>query len=222
MHKIADDVFHIPLMPRNLINCYVIGGVLIDAGIQGSGRKILKSIEGHNVTKHALTHAHADHQGASKKICKKLNIPLLTSQIEQSNAETGFATRNYPNPNALIPRLQQKLWAGPGHKVDQILHEGDMIGGFEVIDTPGHAPGHISFFRRRDGVLIAGDTMINMSFLTTLAGLRLPPAAFTTDREQNIASIKKLHALKPRIICFGHGPVLRDMQKFDDFVGKLA
>lgn len=222
MHKIAEDVFHIPLMPRNSINCYLIGEVLVDAGIKSSGRKILKSLKRHTVTKHAITHAHADHQGASKEICTKLGIPLLASQIEQGNAETGFATRNYPNHKSLLARFQQKFWAGPGHEVSKTLHEGDMVGGFEVVDTPGHAPGHISFFRRRDGVLIAGDTMINMSFFTTLAGLRLPPSAFTTDREQNIASIKKLHALKPHIICFGHGPVLSDMNKFDDFVGKLA
>lgn len=96
-----------------------------------------------------------------------------------------------------------------------------MVGSFEVVDTPGHAPGHISFFRRHDGVLIAGDALVNMNLLTTKVWLGLSPAAFTTDQQQNIQSIKKLHALKPKIICFGHGPVLRDMEKFDDFVRQL-
>lgn len=221
MKQVAENVFQIPLMPRNSINCYVIDDVLVDAGIKSSGKNILKEIEGHQISKHALTHAHADHQGASKEICMRLGIPLLSSEIERENAESGFATRNYPDRDGLIAKFQQKFWAGPGHSVDQTLKEGDMVGSFEVIDTPGHAPGHISFFRRHDGVLIAGYALVNMNLLTTKVGLGLPPAAFTTDQQQNIRSIKKLHALSPKIICFGHGPVLHDMDKFDDFVRKL-
>ncbi|MCF4097725.1 MBL fold metallo-hydrolase [Maritalea mediterranea] len=221
MHEIAPAVFQIPLMPRNAINCYLIDDVLVDAGIKSSSKKILKALKGHEVSKHVLTHAHADHQGASKDICTRLGIPLLTSEIERDNAESGHATRNYPERDSLIARFQQKFWAGPGHKVDQTLKEGDRVGSFEVVDTPGHAPGHISFFRRADGVLIAGDALVNMNLLTTIVGLGLPPAAFTTDQQQNIQSIKKLYALKPKIICFGHGPVLRDMGKFNAFVRKL-
>jgi glyoxylase-like metal-dependent hydrolase (beta-lactamase superfamily II) len=221
MKQVAENVFQIPLMPRNSINCYVIDDVLVDAGIKSSGKKILKAIEGYQISKHALTHAHADHQGASKEICMRLGVPLLSSEIERENAESGYATRNYPDRDGLIAKFQQKFWAGPGHPVDQTLKEGNMVGSFEVIDTPGHAPGHISFFRRHDGVLIAGDALVNMNLLTTKVGLDLPPAAFTTDQQQNIQSIKKLHSLSPKIICFGHGPVLRDMGKFDAFARKL-
>lgn len=47
-----------------------------------------------------------------------------------------------------------------------------------------------------------------MNLLTTAVGLHEPPDLFTLDRMENVRSIKKLADLHPRILCFGHGPVL--------------
>lgn len=208
-------------MPRNSINCYLIGDVLIDAGIKGSHKKIMRALEGRTVSAHALTHAHGDHQGSSASICKALNIPFWVSEGEKEIAESGDVSRDTPNPNHWILSYQDKRWAGPGHPVDRILKEGDEIAGFKVVDSPGHSRGHISFFREEDGVLIVGDTMVNMNLITTIPGLSKPPRIFTTDPDQNVESIKKLASLKPKIICFGHGPVLTDPQKLERFVRKL-
>ncbi|MEJ7828487.1 MAG: MBL fold metallo-hydrolase, partial [Segetibacter sp.] len=70
-------------------------------------------------------------------------------------------------------------------------------------------------------LLIVGDTLVNMNLLTTFVGLHEPPALFTSDREQNIKSIKKLAALNPEILCFGHGPVLLNTGQFEHFAKKL-
>ncbi|HYD19851.1 MAG TPA: MBL fold metallo-hydrolase, partial [Flavipsychrobacter sp.] len=94
-------------------------------------------------------------------------------------------------------------------------------GGFTVIETPGHASGHISFFREKDGVLIVGDVLTNMNLLTTRVGLKEPPNIFTASAEKNQESIKKLFELRPRILCFGHGPVLYDSKKFATFMNKV-
>jgi glyoxylase-like metal-dependent hydrolase (beta-lactamase superfamily II) len=59
-------------------------------------------------------------------------------------------------------------------------------------------------------VLIAGDVLVDMHMLTTARGLHEPPAHFTADPRLNRQSIKKLAALKPKVICFGHGSVLHD------------
>ena len=163
MKQIAKDVFQMPLMPRNSINCYLIEDVLIDAGIRSSANTILKNIKNHKVNAHALTHAHADHQGSSNEICKKLNVPLWCSAGEKANAESGNVTREYPNQNHLITKLQRAFWAGDGHTVSRTLYEGDIVGGFKVVATPGHSSGHISFFREHDGLLIVGDVMTNMN-----------------------------------------------------------
>jgi len=222
MKEIAPNVFQIPLLPRNSINCYLIDDVLIDAGIRSSSAKILNAIKNHKISKHALTHAHADHQGSSKLICETLNIPLWTSELEKENAESGNVTSEYPNTKHLIARFQQRYWAGEGHTVSHVLKEGDSVGSFTVIETPGHAKGHISFFREKDRVLIIGDTLVNMNLLTTTVGLNQPPSIFTTDKLINIESIKKIAALKPKILCFGHGPVLYDNGELEKFLGRMG
>ena len=221
MKKIAENVFQIPLMPRSSINCYVIDDILIDSGIRSSGNKILKAIKNTAITKHVLTHAHADHQGSSDFLCNTLNIPLWASELEKENAESGNVTYEYPNSNGLIAKFQQKNWAGKGHKVSQVLKEGDAVGSFTVIDTPGHSKGHISFFRETDRVMIVGDVLVNMNLVTTIVGLHQPPDLFTTDKKKNMESIKKIAALKPKILCFGHGPVLFDNGELEQFMSRM-
>jgi len=46
--------------------------------------------------------------------------------------------------------------------------------------------------------------------LTTAVGLHLPPKLLNVDQEQMLASVRKLVALEPAVVGFGHGPVLRD------------
>ncbi|MFD2943213.1 MBL fold metallo-hydrolase [Flavobacterium notoginsengisoli] len=221
MKHIAKDVYQIPLFPRNAINCYLIEDILIDAGIRSSANTILKALKDKTVNKHALTHAHADHQGSSKVICETLNIPLLCSEPEKEFAKNGNVIEEYPNPNHFISKFQKNFWAGKGHPVSQTLKEGDQIGGFTIIETPGHSSGHLSFFREKDGVLIVGDVMTNMNLLTTKVGLHEPPSLFTADQETNRKSILKLASLKPKILCFGHGPVLfnnGELEKFKNLI----
>lgn len=223
LRQIAPEVFHIPLMPRNSINSYIIEGTLVDSGIRSSYTTVKKAIGKIPVYQHILTHAHADHQGCSDQICAEFGIPLLCHPNEVLRTETGMVTIDYPTPQHWVAKLQQKYWAGQGHKVDKMVVENDTIGNFRVIETPGHSAGHISLFRERDGVLIIGDASTNMNLLTTVAGLHLPPNMFTSDQQRNIKSLQKLAELNPSIICFGHGPVLHNKdRKFERFVAKCS
>ena len=215
MKKIAKDVYHMSLVPRNGINCYLIEDILIDAGTKKSFNKIKSNLEGFPLSAHTLTHGHTDHQGSSKLICNHYNIPLCCSVKEKEVVESGFATKEYPKQNHIITRLQQKYWAGEGHPVSKTLKEGDKIGGFTVIETPGNTSGHLSYFREKDGVLILGDVLVNMNLITTLVGLQIPPDFFAFDPIENLKSLRKVALLKPKIIAFGHGPVLTDSTKFD-------
>ncbi|MEN0046937.1 MAG: MBL fold metallo-hydrolase [Bacteroidota bacterium] len=222
VNKVAENVLHIPLMPRNSINCYIIEGTLVDAGIRNSYKKLRKIVSANPIHTHVLTHAHADHQGSSQAICDEFSVPLICHEKEVPRAETGLATQDYPSSKSIISRLQQKYWAGKGHKVEKIVKENERIGNFSVIETPGHSSGHISLFREKDGVLIIGDAAVNMNLLTTVEGLHLPPAMFTSDQELNIQSLQKLADLNPKIICFGHGSVLiNKKKKFERFVSKV-
>lgn len=222
MKEIAANVFQLQLFPRNSINCYVVDDVLIDAGIRSSAGKILQAIRNKSINTHVLTHAHADHQGSSNAVCSALNIPLWTSEKEKANAESGRVIDDYPDATHVVAKFQQRYWAGKGMQVTKTLKEGDRVGSFTVIETPGHSNGHLSFFREKDRLLIAGDALVNMNLLTTIPGLSLPPSLFTTSKEIAIQSVHKIHALRPRIICFGHGPVLYNQGQVEKLVEQLS
>ena len=93
----------------------------------------------------------------------------------------------------------------PGsHPVGRRLVEGDEVAGFTVLDVPGHSPGHIALWRESDGVLLCGDVFFN------LRRLGPPPDFLTFDPERNRESMRRLAALRPALVLFGHGPPLRD------------
>ncbi len=224
MHQraIAENVYQIALLPRNSINCYIIDNILVDSGIRSTSKTLLKAVKTHNIKSHVLSHAHADHQGGSKMICETLKIPLFCNEKEISLTETGDVTRDYSHQKHPVTLFQKKFWAGAGCKVSGILKEGDEMGSFTVIETPGHSEGHISFFRERDKLLIVGDTLVNMNLISTFVGLSQPPDLFTLNKQQNIISIQKLASLKPKILCFGHGPVLRNKGELEKFIERLS
>src|SRR3954454_16436599 len=63
MRRVAEDVFQIALTPRDGINAYLLGDVVVDAGAKVNAPRLIKALHGHAVGAHALTHAHPDHAG---------------------------------------------------------------------------------------------------------------------------------------------------------------
>src|SRR3954451_21691654 len=82
-------------------------------------------------------------------------------------------------PDHWMPRLMQAMFAGPGHKVDQVLREGDDVAGVSVLDTPGHSAGHVSSWRECDRFLIWGCVTTTMHPFLMTAGVRGPFDFFT-------------------------------------------
>jgi hydroxyacylglutathione hydrolase len=221
MRQLADDVHMLSGWPRNAINVYLLGDVLIDAATRQGERRIMRQIAARGVAAHALTHAHPDHQGSSHAICEALGIPLWCGQGDVPAMETPGGISNSQAPGWLN-RLQQRFWTGPPHPVARALVEGDEVAGFTVLESPGHSPGQVAYWRESDGVLILGDVLNNMNVKTGIPGLHEPPAVFTPDPARNRVSIRRLAALRPRLTCFGHGPPLRDAGRLADFVARLA
>ncbi len=222
IERVAEGVIRVPLAPLSSLNCYLLDDVLVDAGVRWSAGRILGALERRQVRAHALTHAHPDHQGSSHKICGRLNIPLWCGTGDRAVAESGELQLLYPDPEGRMGRVQTRLAGGPGHPVDRTLEEGERLGDFTVLHTPGHTPGHLSFWRPTDRLLVIGDAALAMNPFTLRRRLREPPAMFTPDPERNRASLRKLAVLGPETICFGHGPVLRDGAVFQQFVEALA
>ncbi len=220
MQQIVPDLFVLRGFPPYAINVYLMGDVLLDAGTRYAGPRILRQLRGRHVHTHALTHVHADHQGASHHVCRSLGLPLWCSATEASAMERGDLAQQHPRN--LITAFQERWWAGPGCPVARALREGDVVGGFTVIETPGHSPGHLAYWREADRTLVVGDVLVNLSFLTGQPRLGEPPQQFTRDAVKNRASARKLAALGPRVVCFGHGPPVYDGQRVVDFIDRLS
>jgi glyoxylase-like metal-dependent hydrolase (beta-lactamase superfamily II) len=229
--ELADGVYQLDGFPPDLLNVYLIGDVLIDAASRYDGGRILKQLRGREVTAHALTHAHPDHLGSSHEVCQRLNLDFWVGAADAPTAEDpgAHAADVFRNPftgGRLLPpnpflRLLLAAQAGPGHPVARTLKEGDDVGGFTVLETPGHTPGHVAFWRESDRVLIAGDVVWNFRFLVGLPGMTEPLPISTPDPARNRASARRLAELEPALVCFGHGPPLRDTAKFAEFVSRL-
>ena len=218
MRQIAPDVFHVPLLPRNGVNAYVIGDVLVDTGVRTSAKRLKEAIAGRAVKAIALTHAHGDHGGSARKLSDELGLPVWVGARDRQATESGIAEKKSPFDKPGISIVAGMMGDFPSVPVTRELHEGDELSaGFSVLDTPGHSPGHVSYWREQDRVLICGDVFFNMHLITTVPGLREPPGPFTFDPPQNRESERRVAGLEPRIAGFGHGPVIED-----DAAGKLA
>jgi glyoxylase-like metal-dependent hydrolase (beta-lactamase superfamily II) len=222
IRELAPDLFQLCGFPANVINQYLIGDVLVDSGTRTASRRLFRSLRGRAIKAHALTHAHPDHQGSSRKVCRALGIPLWCSEADREAAE---------DPEEMMRRMPlrgvaqgaPRIMMGPGHPVERTLSEGEEIsGGFVVIFTPGHTAGHVSSWRERDRVLVAGDVFANWHVLTPFPGLSFPPRFFSCDPEQNRKSARRLASLDPRLIVFGHGRPLSDMSRFHRFIDDLG
>jgi glyoxylase-like metal-dependent hydrolase (beta-lactamase superfamily II) len=192
----------------------------VDAATRHAGRRILRQLKGREVTAHALTHAHADHQGASHEVCSALGIPFWVGERDADAAEDPrlIAERQ---PEHRLNRLANRFWTGPGHPVDRRLREGDDVAGFKVLHVPGHSAGHVAFWRESDRTLVLGDVLNNMNVTTGRRGLYEPKWFFTPDPGRNRESIRRVAALEPALVVFGHGPPLRDPAALRDFAAKL-
>jgi glyoxylase-like metal-dependent hydrolase (beta-lactamase superfamily II) len=220
MTELAPGVTLLTGFPKYGINWFLLEDVLVDAGGKPDKRRILKQLRGRKVSAHALTHAHPDHQGASHAVCQALGIPFWVHEDDVEVAENPhlILERQPPKP---LNRLMYALFAGPAHPVNRALREGDEVAGFQVLHTPGHAKGHIAFWRESDRVLIAGDVLNTMHPFTLKRGIREPLEVFTPDVAENRRSIKRLAQLEPALLVVGHGPPLRDPQKLTDLAASL-
>jgi glyoxylase-like metal-dependent hydrolase (beta-lactamase superfamily II) len=219
MHEVASGVWWLPLVPPYGINAFWAGGLLFDAGTRYHPPLVRWMLRRQRVVAHALTHAHPDHQGGSHALCESFGVPLWCGAGDAAAVEGG--TTRELLPPTLFNRVVDRAFAGPPHPVARMLHEGDAVGNFEVMDVPGHAPGHVAFWRERDRVLIMGDVVVNCHPITNRVGLREPLARFTPDPALNRQSARKLAALHPRVLCFGHGPPLHNDGRFEAFVDTL-
>lgn len=218
--ELAPNVWQLPLLPLHGLNAYLVGDIVVDAGLPSSTKRLLAALAGRSLTAHVLTHAHPDHQGASAALCEARSIPLWCGVRERVATERAAFSASYRGARSGLFQVAERI-GGPGHPVERTLHEGDVVAGFAVIETPGHTRGHISLWRESDRVVVLGDVASYRNPLALSPGLRASSRLFSHDPDENRRSLRKIAALRPRLICFGHGPPLADGTRFVEWVNGL-
>jgi hydroxyacylglutathione hydrolase len=215
MQPVAPGVWLLTGYPPYAINAYLVDGALIDTGTRWAGRRILRAARRRRPSVVALTHCHPDHRGSAALVCRTLRVPLACHEDDAPITE-GRRPMHPRLPEFLSPLVD----LGP-YPVGRVLRDGDEVAGFRVVHAPGHTPGHVFYVRESDRVVIAGDVLANMNLLTGRPGLREPPRVFSLDPALNRDAARKLLSLRPSLVCFGHGPPLRDMGALEKFVSRL-
>ena len=212
---------NVHLIPNTVANPYLLidsdGLTLIDAGLPGSHRKILRYLVSlgyvpSDLKRILITHADFDHVGGLVPLKKASGARLFASPVEARAMAEGHPSRPV-KPRRVITRFLFGLMAGlfkPARiQVDEMLSDGQILpvlGGLRVIETPGHTPGHISLFATSAGILFCGDSIVSGE-----AGLRGSSGANNWDQAKSDESVRKQAALGARILCSGHGPVVMDV-----------
>jgi glyoxylase-like metal-dependent hydrolase (beta-lactamase superfamily II) len=219
---VAQDVVRIPI---GIANAYIIGyareWVLVDTGTPGNADTILKATSEHmgagSVPKAIiLTHGHFDHAGSAKDLASHWGVKIYVHHREKPFVN---GTSEYPPADPTIGGfMSQIIRFVPNVSFDlrpwlRELSESRLpwLQEWQVIETPGHTPGHISLFRESDGTLLGGDafTTVNQDnmfdALSQAKHVSRPPAYYTPDWERARLSVQKLAALDPNVLAAGHG-----------------
>jgi glyoxylase-like metal-dependent hydrolase (beta-lactamase superfamily II) len=217
MKQIAADVFLLRGFPPDAYNVYAVrsgdGFVLVDTATRHARKRILKQLPKLPGRLEAIfvTHAHQDHAGSMHVVAVATGAPVWGPEGD-ADALEGKAP--IPLPEAYRDNLVNRTFKGGWkefHPVARRLNEGDRIGDFEAIAFPGHTPGQLGLWRESDRTMLCADTMRAMNFATGLPQLGEMPKMFTVDPAEARNSIRKLAALEPRTVCFGHGrPMSKD------------
>ncbi len=182
-------------------NCYVLYNpqkdcIIFDPGAEGE--KLIAYLEKEQLKPQAilLTHAHFDHIGAVDEIRQYYKVPVYVHENEAN-----WLTDSTLNGSQLFMNGRSITVSPP----DKIIKKEEVlsIGGFtfEILETPGHSPGSVSFYVENMNTVFAGDTL----FQGSIGRTDLPGG----NQEQLLNSIKeKLLALpKETTVLPGHGPV---------------
>jgi len=220
--KIAPGVYSMSQEQGGHVHAYLVehgdGLTLIDTLYDDDGKGVLAEIAsiGRKPAdlKHIiLTHAHKSHVGGVAAL-KAASGATVCSHDWEVDIIAGRrpATRvsAVPRKPLQVYKLQLGLALGLGkHKpceVDRRLKAGDHIGPLQIVATPGHTPGSLSFWWPERRALFVGDV------ITTWPEVTPGWPGLTLDNARNLRSVHDLTDFgNAEVLCTGHGePITHD------------
>jgi len=199
----------IPLGPLQT-NAYIIENenkecIIIDPGSEG--KRLVRNLEQKGLKPLAvlLTHAHFDHIGAVDDVREKWNCPAYIHVNERE-----WLTNSSLNGSKYFG-LQEEVII---KEADQLIDEGGelTIGSFcfEVLETPGHSPGSVSYYSKELAIVFSGDALFARSIgRTDLQG---------GSHRTLIKSIHEKLLVLPEetIVAPGHGPLTKIITEMNE------
>ena len=142
------------------------------------------------------THLHFDHCGGNR-LFPGLPIHVQARELADARSLDDYTIREWVDFDGAT----------------YVEHEGEVevLPGIRLLPAPGHTDGHVSFYRERDRILIAGDAVSTtkaeslLAIATQRPELHGPPAYYTSDWDAAKRSVEKLAELRPFTVAPGHG-----------------
>jgi glyoxylase-like metal-dependent hydrolase (beta-lactamase superfamily II) len=205
--RVVRDVYAVPLLGS-------LGHIiaeehltLVDAGLPGSGALLARYLAGlgrslDELTRIVCTHGHPDHVGGVRELAgDHVDVLMHQADFDELRVTLGQAVRR---------PTRGRLFAYLARTPAQIVPVGNgdvlpLLGGLEVIHTPGHTPGSICLYAARDRLLFVGDVLTCKRGRVSYAS-----RIFSDDIRTARASMQRLAELDVETIIFGHDPPWRD------------
>jgi len=199
------------------VNMYLIaeaqGLTLIDTGTSAGAAAVLRALDRRGYQprdlRHILiTHCDPDHAGGAAELKRATGAAIYASRHEAEALALGRISRGFRGGRLArkLFELGNVLMPIAPVQTDRIIDDGDVLpilGGLTAVATPGHTPGHLSFFAPEGGLLFAGD-----SLLSGRQGLEFRDSPVVWDYAVGCASVGKQAGLAARRVFCGHGPAV--------------
>jgi len=183
--------------------CYLLTGasnLIVDTGVPGRASAILRALARIGVAPTGvdhivLTHFDLDHSGSAVALAAHTGAPIIIHEADAPYLAT---------PEA-CPRLRAALywplitWLLRWHRPSEVtlVREGEMLGDWQILHTPGHTPGSITL--HRDDILVVGDAIVHRG-----GRLRENAPWLATNLAEQRASARRLATIDARVVLPGH------------------
>lgn len=173
------------------------------------------------VTHVILTHPHKDHISGVDCILKQFeNIKLAISTRDAKLLDGNFTFEKDESMYQIKGGFLKIK-----NKPTILLEDGDTIETLQIISSPGHTPGSISLYDKKQGILIVGDAMQTRAGVSVAGDTRLlfPFVSLATgSKDKALASVQRLAQLDIRLLACGHGKMIEEANKQVDEAIKRA
>ncbi len=194
------------------------GATLIDTGVPGMLPSIREKLQSlglalTDIKRILITHQDIDHIGSAQAIANATGARVYAHEgdapfIEGKKPLIKLDMARFEERLRKLPAQQQEvvramLASPPRVRIDETLAGGEELpfhGGIVVVPTPGHTPGHVCYYVKAHGLLVAGDA------LTVKDGsLEGPNPGATPDLPRAIRSLENLFPYPARAVLCYHG-----------------